>query len=155
MSLAVNEAVNGCERRQLSLEDMIIARLEDAGRVFLALPDRGPSLGVRTGHPDVVHEVVEAYGYGEIRTRVPVPSSIRITRMEMAFGWVALIPNEQHKLRRIVLWRMLVHPLNDRHMRSWRVIGRDMGIDHNTAQRWHDRAICIIATELRARSISV
>jgi hypothetical protein len=137
------------------LEELIIARLEDAGRVLLALPLRGHSTAVRTGHPEVVHEAIEAYGWNVSQSRPPVPSADRITRMDEALAWLGLIPEERRALRRIVGRRMLVHPLNDRHLYSWRQIGDELRISHHTAQVWHGQAIDEIAFRLRKLSVSV
>jgi hypothetical protein len=149
------KAVNGCERPSVDLEQLIVARLEDAGRVLLALPMRGPSTEMRTGHPEVVHEAIEAYGWNAAVGRPAMPSARQITRMDEALTWLALIPAERMAFRRVVGRRMLVHPLNDRHLYSWRQIGRELGISHHTAESWHAQGIDAIAFRLRTLSVSV
>jgi Domain of unknown function (DUF6362) len=157
-SQSCSQAVPSCsgnERPSVGLEQLIIARLEDAGRVLLALPMRGHSMGMRTGHPDVVHEAIEAYGWNAGRCRPAVPSARQITLMDEALVWLRLIPETRPALRRIVGRRMLVHPVNDKHLYSWRDIGRELGISHNTAEVWHRQGIDAIAFRLRALSLSV
>jgi hypothetical protein len=132
------------------LETLIVARLEDAGRVLLALPMRGYSTVLRTGYPDVVHDI-QAYGWHGEQPRIPVPSADRITRLEETLDWMRLIPAEELRLKRVVGRRMLVHPLSDKHLYSWRRIGRDLQVDHKTAQHWHDRAIDLLGAGLRLR----
>jgi hypothetical protein len=162
------KAVNGCERfgpqneppirrdrASVDLERLIVLRLEDAGRVLLALPMRGHSTALRTGHPEVVHEAIEAYGWNDARGRPAAPSAAQITRMDEALAWLALIPNTRQELRRVVGRRMLIHPLNDRHLYSWRQIGREFGISHHTAESWHRQGIEAIGFRLRALSVSV
>jgi hypothetical protein len=130
------------------LEGLIVARLEDAGRVLLALPAGGYSTHLRTSNLDIARDF-QAYGWTGERPRVPVPSSIRITRMEAALQWLQLISDDQVQLRRIVGLRMLVHPLSNRHLYSWRKVGEKISIDHRTAKSWHERGIGLIGSRLR------
>lgn len=130
------------------LHNNIILRLEDAGRVLMALPMKGHTTALRTGHPEVVHDINEAYGWQNERPRIPVPSARRVSQMEEAFGWIRLLPDDQARLRRVVGLRMLVNPLNDRYIYCWRDVGRKLGIHHDTAQRWHRDAISAIAIRL-------
>jgi len=57
--------------------------------------------------------------------------------MDMAYGWLRLIPDENYVLRRIVAARSLVHPLTDRHLYPWRRLAAALGADHKAVQRWH------------------
>ena len=152
------KAVNGCERLHspndrpsAGLDELIIARLEDAGRVLLALPWSGYRTGTRSGHPEVVNEAIESYGWSAPTMRPAVPSAARISKMDEALSWITLIPIERSALRRVVGRRMLVHPINDRHLYSWRDIGRDIGVSHQTAKNWHAEAVGMIAAELRIK----
>lgn len=134
------------------LEGLIIARLEDAGRVLLARPSGGYSTRLRTSNLDVVRDF-QAYGWTGERPRVPVPSSIRITWMEQALQWVQFIADDQLQLRRIVGLRMLVHPLSNRYLYSWRNVGEKLNINHQTAKSWHGRGIALIGSRLRALAV--
>lgn len=119
----------------------IIYRLEEAGATLLALPGSGYSTRLRTSQLDVVHEAREAYGWQPGRVRPAVPSAARITRMDEALGWIAMIPRERYVLRRIVGARSLVSPVTERHLFSWRRLGGVMGADHKAVQRWHAQGI--------------
>ena len=132
--------------------EMVILRLEEAGRTLLSLPGKGcfPS-AEGSSWPDVVHAAVEAYGYGQHEIRPPVPSAAAISRMDEAFTWIGMIPNSQRSHRRIVWMRLMVHPVNDRHLWSWRRIGRAFGWDHRAIQRWHAEGIDMIVAAARGR----
>jgi len=139
-----NDAANDAPDAQA-----IVARLEEAGRTLLALPHQGPSPRLRTSAWQVLASALEEGG-GEGRPiRPPVPGSARITRMDEAFGWIALIPPDRAVIRRIVGLRALVHPLTDRHLYPWRRLGAALGADHKAVQRWHAQGIALIAAGLR------
>jgi hypothetical protein len=128
----------------------VVAALEDAGRTLLAMrfPRHGaPPRSARSGHPDVLHDYAEAYGWErDIAVRAAVPSREQITRMDEAIGWVMLIDNAAR--RRIVFARSLVHPVQDRHIYTWRRLGVAMGVDHKAVQRWHGYGIADIVRGL-------
>lgn len=128
----------------------VVYRLEEAGSTLLALPSTGYSTGMKISHLEVVHEAREAYGWEKGRVRPAVPSASRITRMDEALGWIALIPVERTVLRRIVGARSLVSPLTERHLFSWRQLGGVMGADHKAVQRWHAQGIDIVMAAIVA-----
>ena len=125
--------------------ETVILRLEEAGRTLLALPNKGcRPADTGSGWPAVVHDFTEAYGYGEVEVSVPVPSPQAITRMDEALQWVRLIPEQRVSLRKIVLLRALLHPVSDRHLWSWRKIGRKFGWSHEAVRTWHAQGIDVI-----------
>ncbi len=126
----------------------IVARLEEAGRTLLALPQRGYSPGLRMNRLDIVQEAVEAYGWSEGRIRLPVPPAQRITRMDESFAWLRLIPEDRYVLRRIVGARALVSPYTDRHLYPWRRLATLLGADHKAVQRWHAQGVGLIVQGL-------
>lgn len=128
----------------------VIARLEEAGRTLLALPHTGPSPRLRTSAWDVLQNAVEGYGWEGARLRPAMPGAARVTRMDEAFGWLALIPQERYVLRRIVGARALVHPLTGRHLYPWRRLGAAVGADHKAVQRWHGQGIALIVAAINA-----
>ena len=131
-------ANNGAENGAAAIDTaFVVARLEEAGRTLLALPQRGYSPGLRMNRLDIVQEAVEAYGWSEGRIRLPVPPAQRITRMDESFAWLRLIPEDRYVLRRIVGARALVSPYTDRHLYPWRRLGTLLGADHKAVQRWH------------------
>ena len=74
----------------------VILRLEEAGRTLLALPNRGcRPADTGSGWPAVVHDFSEAYGYGEVEVRAPIPSPQAITRMDEALQWVGPYPRTE------------------------------------------------------------
>jgi len=125
-------------------------RLEEAGRALLALPHTGHSTRLRTSSLDIVRTAMEAYGWGEKRVRPPVPSAAQITRMDEAYAWLQLIPQEKFVLRRIVGARSLVNPLTDRHLFPWRRLGAALGADHKAVKRWWAEGVDRIVAALAA-----
>ncbi len=141
-------AVAGEARPQIDAE-MVVARLEEAGETLLSLPRSGPTTGLRQTRHQFVAEALEAYGSAEHgRPRPPVPSALRITRMDQALAWIPLIPADKLVLRRIVGCRSLVSPVIGRHLYSWRRLARLLGADHKAIQRWHGTGIQLIVETL-------
>jgi len=123
----------------------IVARLEAAGATLLAMPARGYSTHMRQMKFDIVHTALEAYGWGGAMARPPAPSAAEISRMDEAFGWLALIPEAKYVLRRVLGARALVHPLTGRHLYAWRRLGAALGTDHKAVQRWHAEGVEMLA----------
>ena len=132
--------------------DFVTIRLELAGQTLLALPGSGFSPRMSAGGVDVVRTAIEAYGWTETPIKPPVPSAHAITEMDEALTWLRLIPQARYVLRRIVGARMLVHPMTERHLYTWRRIGKVLGADHKAVQRWHLEGINLIVDGLRARN---
>ena len=128
----------------------IVYRLEEAGATLLALPATGYSTRLKVSHLEVVHEAQAAYGWEAGKIRPPVPSAARITRMDEALGWIALIPKDRTVLRRIVGARSLVSPVTERHLFSWRRLGGVLGADHKAVQRWHGQGVDMIVAAVSA-----
>lgn len=123
---------------------VLAARFEEAGQTLLALPSRGHSPRLRMARYDIVHEAVEAYGWQPSGIRPPHPSGAAIDRMDEAFGWLRLIPDERFVLRRIVAARALIHPITGRHLFPWRRLGTALRADHKSIQRWHKDGLRLI-----------
>ncbi len=128
----------------------IVYRLEEAGATLLALPGSGYSTRMRVSHMDVVHEAQIAYGWEAGKLRPAIPSASRISRMDEALAWIALIPKERYMLRRIVGARSLVSPVTERHLFSWRRLGGVLGADHKAVQRWHAQGIDMLVAAVGA-----
>ena len=122
----------------------LIGRLEAAGATLLALPSRGYSTQLRTMKFDVVHTALEAYGWQAAVVRPAMPSAADISRMDEAFGWLAMVPEAKYVLCRILGARALVHPITGRHLFPWRRIATMLGADHKSIQRWHGQGIELV-----------
>ena len=134
---------------------LIIYRLEEAGRTLLSLPPTGYTTKLRTSSIDLLRSALDGHGWeapgGEGgKLRPPVPPAARITRMDEAFGWVVLIPRDRFVIRRIVGCRALVSPVTERHLFTWRRIGTLLGADHKAIQRWHAQGIDMIVAAVNA-----
>lgn len=124
----------------------IIARLEEAGRTLLCLPQSGWTTRLRTSRLDIIHAAAEAYGPEPgTRLRPAMPDSAQVTRMDEAFAWLQLIPQDRYVLRRIVGARAMVSPTTDKHLYPWRRLASLLGADHKAVQRWHAEGISLIA----------
>jgi hypothetical protein len=129
--------------------ETVVARLEEAGLTLLSLPRSGPTTGLRQTRHQYVSEALEGLASHEAgRPRPPIPSPLRITRMDQALAWIPLIPADKLVLRRIVGCRALVSPLTGRHLFSWRRLARLLGADHKAIQRWHGTGIDLIVASL-------
>jgi Domain of unknown function (DUF6362) len=130
--------------------ELVTYRLEEAGATLLALPGTGWSTRLRSSSLEIVRAAIESYGWTEKRLRPAVPSAARITRMDEALGWIALIPIDRYVLRRIVGARSLVHPITERHLYPWRRLATAIGADHKAVKRWHTQGIDLIVAGLNA-----
>ena len=125
--------------------EAIISRLEDAGRTLLSLPHTGWTTRLRTSKLDILRAAAEAYGSEPgARLRPAMPSAAEVTRMDEAFAWLLLIPQDRYVLRRIVGARAMVSPLTGRHLYPWRRLATLLGADHKAVQRWHADGVAII-----------
>ena len=137
------------DRRPAIDAETVIARLEEAGTTLLCLPRTGPTTALKQTRHQFVAEALEAYtATDDSRPRLPVPPAARITRMDQALAWIALIPADKLVLRRIVGCRSLVSPLTGRHLFSWRRLARLLGADHKAMSRWHASGIDLIVAAL-------
>ena len=129
--------------------ELVVGRLEQAGMTLLAMRDRSPyPPPYRCALPEPVREAIEAYGWEDAEVRPAIPSSADITRADITFAWLALIPQHRYVLRRIVASRALVSPTNGRHILGWRRLARLVRADHHAIQRWHAQGIEIIINAL-------
>ena len=127
--------------------------LEAAGRALLSLPGGGFSPRLQSGGLDVVRNFAESYGWSEIELKPPRPSPAQIDLMDKRLQWMRFIPDDRYVLRRIVGARMLVHPIREKHLYSWRRLGQVLGCDHKAIQRWHVEGIDFIVSGLTVENI--
>ena len=98
--------------------------------------------------PEVVRTFEEAYGWTAAEPRAPVPEPREVTRMDTAFAWLRLIPDDRRVLRRVVALRSLTKPGTGKHLMGWRKIGERLGASHEAVRLWHAQGIAIIAAAL-------
>jgi hypothetical protein len=148
--------------------DYVRARVESAGRTLGLFPlGFGRPQGHRSGWPEVMREMVlivteEGPGKG-VEVILPPPEIIRYrasirehTELDEVIGWIQdyAIYCRKKNIRVgfvNVLWLgMRRHPMSGKQLRSWRRIGKDLGVDHKTANRWYDEGIeriCVLQNE--------
>jgi hypothetical protein len=100
--------------------------LEWGGERLLSLNVFGtkPS-GYRSFWPDYPDDPHTAYGYTGETFRAPLPGANEISLMDEVLNLVLLIPNTHR--RRIVNCRILIKPINGRHIYSWAKISAEVG----------------------------
>ena len=114
-------------------------RLEDAAQVMRRLPPvRVP--GYFNTWPSMMVEFADCVGREPRPMRLPPPSSVAITRMEEALGWLRWLEAEDAKL----VWAR-----SDR--APWKAICCRFGISRATANRRHQYALSLIAWRLNGR----
>lgn len=141
-------------------------RLEDAGRTLMSLPMPRGSLpkDARSRWPDAVRGYEDAFAaligaspevkqdFADSHNRVrTVPSARSVGQMEEALDWLWRL--DDPRKRRLCLARSLIHPLNGRHLASYRKLGRIFGLHHDTVRAWHDRALAELAVFLTRERI--
>ena len=124
-------------------------RLEWAGLILarLNLSPTGPA-GLRGYWPDFAPELSVAYGYADARWKPATPSPQEITQMDQTLRWVQLIPVDQFVLRRVVNARLLMNPYTERHLFTYKAVGKMLGCDWRAAMRWRQQGVEIIASKL-------
>lgn len=155
-ALADRDTVDQLRRDEPTPAEILQARLEEAGATLMALAVRGVRPAqIRSAHPEVVHEAIEAYGWTEEDMPFAAPSARAITRMDEAFGWIALLTLDPGRpgsgerwsrhgpamYRRLILSRSYTNPRTGRHVFSWRRLGRVLGTSQETARLWHAQAL--------------
>ena len=122
--------------------------LRQAGMMLLSLPDHGPYLGLRARSLELRNARAEQSEERRLLRRAVTPHDVSM--MDEVLGWLRLVPDDRRVLRRIVAARMLVSPTTERHLVSWRELGRRIGADHHAVMRWHAAGIDHIVGGLAA-----
>jgi hypothetical protein len=151
----------------------LVAWLEDAGRDFMALRVSGTApAGARSGMLPFLRSLdpeswVDRPDPADLQ---PAPPSAReISSSDEVLGWILLIPldparrgsGELHSrhggamLRRVVFLRSMINPRTDRHVYSWRHLGRRLGCSHEACRAWHATGIDKIFYGLRRNALDV
>ena len=124
-------------------------RLEEAGQTLLALPGTGtrPSQ-YKVAWPEMVQQVWEAAKSDEDEARYPVPSAAAITSMDEAFRWIPLIGEHAVQTKRLIWLRLLVRPMSEKHLWSWRKLENRLGLNRETLALRHARGLDRMVTRL-------
>jgi hypothetical protein len=76
------------------------------------------------------------------------PCEKHIAATDEALGWIGLIPEEQHKLRKLVGARALTNPRTEKPVFSWKTLGDQLGLSEVTAKTWWTAGIGMIVDQL-------
>lgn len=131
--------------------------LEAAGETLMRLAVRRTyPAGFRQYWPDVLHEVMEAYGYTEEDMPIAPPRPRQVSAMDEAFGWVLahIPPDPPHRgeaelysrhggavTRRLILMRALISPRSGRNVFSLRRLAKALHCSPEAARQWHARGL--------------
>lgn len=153
------------------LPEIVVRRLEHAGRTVLALPMAGYTTGCKTSSLEFVRAAIESYGWEKATIRPATPSGRDITAMDEAYCWLPFIPTDADlarchpilgrpaddsvMVRRIVGARSLVHPVTQRLLYSWRCLAALLGVDDHKVKRLHQIGISEIVAELLRRELNI
>ncbi len=132
---------------------LIIARLEEAGRTIMQTPmhKNGIPAPPRSAWPQVCQNYWDVFGPAEqggtIESRAEaqnvvtklLPSSAAEDRCTEAYYWLFHIKVAKHS--KIVAARMLMHPVDDRHIKTFHKLSLEWGRREQTVRRWHRRGI--------------
>ena len=137
------------------MHDDVRRRLEDAGRtlMMLPMPKGGMPAGDRAAWPEVLQrfwDVVGVADQGSVQERQDALAQVRnstrfgasreaITRLDEVLGWLLMIERPHH--RKAVMARMLVHPVSERPVHSWKQIAERLGASKNAVRHWQARGI--------------
>jgi hypothetical protein len=125
------------------------AHLAAAGGTLIALPATGtmPSR-YRVAWPEIVRSVEDlAEKIEGDDGRPATPTAQAISEMDAAIAWVALLGNAT-QTRRLVWLRLMVNPLTDRYIWSWRKLEDRIGLNKDTLMRRHANGLDRIVTRL-------
>lgn len=122
--------------------ELVSMRLEEAGSTLIAMRVNAPGPApYRCALPEPVRAAVESYGWDTEPNRAATPSAACVSRMDGAYAWLALIPQNRYVLRRIVAGRSLVSPTTGKHLLSWKRVAVMLRCDYRAVQRWHGQGI--------------
>lgn len=137
------------------LHDNVKQRLEDAGRtlMMLPMPADGMPAGARAAWPDVQQRYWDIAGKadeGSLEERLAAlalqrnattlgASSAAITRLDEVLEWLLAIERPHH--RKAVMARMLIHPVSERPVNSWKQIAETLGASKSAVRHWQARGI--------------
>ncbi len=141
----------------LSWSDVISRRLFEAGCTLSVLPMCGlRPANVRVAWPEIMADADPDWigALPDDSGRMPRPTAKAIARMDEALGWLALIDDDRMNWRRAICLRLVVHPISHRHRWAWRAVGRKLGVDHKTAQSWHERGVSAITKKIACPAFS-
>lgn len=132
----------------------IETRLTDAGRTLMMLPYpvRSRPGEACSAWPDILQNFWDVFGHAEqadteerreieaqMINRVRVMATTKqITQLDVVLGWLWWPKGRE---RRVVVARMLTHPMSDRRVYSWGKIAKKMGASERTVRRWHDAGV--------------
>ena len=119
------------------------ARLREAMETLrrLPMPRDGRPRSVSSGMPDIVHQVVEAYGYGAGTSKAPV-SPRDIARLDEVLDWLLWMPDRQDAVVVTAVAMGL----------TLRAVGRLVGRSHEWCRRRERAAVAGIAERLNQRT---
>ena len=131
----------------LGFADYVARRLDEAGLTLARMRVSGHGTGMRSYWPELVRQVFHDEA-PPVSASIPAPAANAISQMDETFRWLALLPSDPSRLRTVVLKRLIVSAITEKHRYSWRRLGDLLGCDHKTAKRWHADAIAHLSVKI-------
>lgn len=133
--------------------DYIRVRVEEAGSIipFLNVGHTKPK-GYSSCWPEVVYSWIEAYGWNESKIPRYTPTKKEIDETEEVLDWITdmakycQVKNMPY-VARTVCYGMIHYRDTGRRKNSWRKLGRMFHCSHNTAKKWYEDGLEIIARQ--------
>ena len=130
----------------------VTRRLEAAGTTLMCLPANGTApAALKAAWPEIVRSALEISTFPDGHPRPPRPSAQAITAMDEAFTWLALLGNGAVQTKRLLWMRLMIWPMSDKHLFSWRKIAKSTGLHRDVLTLRHARGIDRIVTRLNCQ----
>lgn len=147
--------------------DQLKDRFEQAGSTLLMMRAQGlfPQ-GHKAAWPEILQQQADIFAaivgsenpyekaqeIEEARNRIRMqPTARQVQELDQALEWLWLVEGIKRKL---VFARMLVHPVTEKNIISFRKLEAVLGNHRDTIKRWHHDALRQIATQITASQIS-
>ena len=133
--------------------DYVESWLEEAGRVEFAhkVPGCFPA-GYQSSMPETVKDRLTDYADNDAPGVVPQPTMMDLKIRDQVERWIEATKYRNHQ--KVMKFRMLIDPRNDRIIMSWRRIARRMHINDKTAKRWYELGLSEIVGQLNTGKLS-
>ncbi len=135
--------------------ELVIGRLNDAGRTLMALWVHGVRpAGYGSGMPEYGHDPEDLRDQMPDPDKIDQPNAREVTAMDDALAWLKHIPDSKVHWRRCVGYRMLTSPRNDKPCWSWKRMAVELRSEPKMCENAYNAGIDLIVVELNKPLIS-
>lgn len=135
--------------------ELVISRLQDAGRTLMALWVHGVRpAGYGSGMPEYGHDEEDMRDQLPDPDKIDQPGARAVSDMDRVLEWVRLIPDSKLHWRRVVGYRMLTNPRTDKPVMSWKRIALELRSEPKMCETVFAAGVDYIVVELNKPLIS-